>query len=1226
MSLAAGRLSAVGSGQHLGSVFAVTRHLALTSLHCLRDGGGAPAISRVRCAWPHETSDATVQAWDESIDVALLRLSRMLPSTLDPIPLSGDVASNEPFVAQGAPATLRELDRAAVNGLVIEPNAQMPDGSPGIELLCFPAMAGMPLDGLSGAPVLTGSLKKAVGLIRWSPRQAEHPERSEGALAYAVPARQILERWPELAPDANLLELMRHLVDRRRRPDAHDVHADVRTLLLAGVLHLNEDDLRVIPGPDGGRSRLVAIDKGHAIIGVEPDLSHTTVLAVAEGELADAASKRTAYADQRYAAVLTDGLTWRLYHVLNGQLHLLDKETADPRAPKKLLSWLEAILATGRNIAPDRDVIEGKLGSSSPSYKLDAAELTAIYQTHRELPTVKTKRRMWAKLLTTASGISFADEDSLFIDHTLLVATAKVIGHAVLKFPLEGQDVTAAALMSGTRFSQAQITGAIEADFFDWVTEVSGGAEFVMNLAHRLARFEWQDVDHDVLKQLYESVIPQATRHQLGEYYTPDWLAQAIIAESAQEPLHQRVLDASCGSGTFLFHAIKAYLTAAEAAGMTSADAVNSVATHVIGIDVHPVAVTLARITYLLALSNRYLHGRSSGFTVPVFLGDSMRWGQETNLLTYDYKGLSVSTQLDPESFVTGAAAPSQPEFSAQLNFPDRIVAETDRFDRLVTRLADLATAREPDDPIPSLAEIFRIFEISNDEKPILQHTFQNMCKLHDDDEDHIWGYYVRNLARPAWLAQPGNQVDVLIGNPPWLVYRYMTGRQKFSFKKMTTERRLWAGGSAATNQDLAALFVTRCIQLYLRPGGHFGYVMPWAVLPRPGQNSTRPHAGFRTGNYPTSSDVVKVAFTQTWDLHRVKPSFFPLSACVVFGRRQQAGEGSVALPERAKSWVGRFDTRRAIWADAEHHISILAAEDSLVARQPSPYALKFAQGATVLPRFLFLVKPGTVSPLGMVANQRAVCSLRRRTEKKPWINLPDLTGAVEEKFIRPIYLGESVMPFRCKEPLQAIIPWDGQHLLRDGDLRLDHYPGLQDWLHRAEVIWSQHSSQRLSLAERLDYRRGITQQFPIAEHRVVYGASGAYLAAAYVADPSAIVEHKLYWAPTASRNEARYLTAILNSSVLTMAVRPMQARGEHNPRDFDKYVFQLPIPRYDPNDAAHARLVILAEHAEQVAAAVTLPEVRFERQRKNIRDTLDRDGTAADIDSIVKALLDVAA
>jgi 3-hydroxy-3-methylglutaryl CoA synthase len=76
-------------------------------------------------------------------------------------------------------------------------------------------------------------------------------------------------------------------------------------------------------------------------------------------------------------------------------------------------------------------------------------------------------------------------------------------------------------------------------------------------------------------------------------------------------------------------------------------------------------------------------------------------------------------------------------------------------------------------------------------------------------------------------------------------------------------------------------------------------------------------------------------------------------------------------------------------------------------------------------------------------------------------------------------------------------------------------------------------------------------------------------LAATIVTDHSAIIEHKLYWASATSRDEARYLTAILNSAVLTIAVRPTQARGEHNPRDFDKYIFHLPIPKYDPDDAA---------------------------------------------------------
>ena len=1227
MTLAIGRLQAAGSGKELGTAFAVTSRLALTALHNVGNRHtGVITVPQVRCVWPEGASDATVQDVDTVNDVALLRLSPALPNSLDPVPLSADVVANDQFVARGAPGELRELDLFTVSGLVIASDASMPDGARGIELLCWSAMAGLPLHGMSGAPVLTGNPQKAIGLLRWNPQQIERPELAIGGAVYAASAARSLERWPQLAEAANLADLLRRLVHPSSGRDPAVVYADVRTLLLAGGLGLDAGDLRIIPGPSDQRSRLIAIDTGYTIISVERDLTSRAALTIAEQELADAVITRTNQAEQRYAAVLTDGIRWRLYQEVDRRLRLVDAIGADPRAPGKLLGWLEAVVATGRNITPSRDEIEEKLGAASPAYKLDAAELRSIYAEHRDLPTVQVKRRMWAKLLTTASGTGFADEDSLFIDHTLLVATAKVIGHAVLG--IQPNEVTATALMSGALFSdpRVRIMGVIEADFFGWISEVPGGEQFIKNLARRLARFDWGQVNHDVLKHLYESIISPATRYQLGEYYTPDWLAERIVAESVNHPLEQRVLDASCGSGTFLFHAIRAYLAAAEAKRKTTAEAISGLVKHVIGIDVQPVAVTLARVTYLLAIGAKRLEKRPA-FSVPVFLGDSLRWGQETDLLTYDYDGLSVSTRLDPESFVTGPAAPSEPGFSAQLNFPDHVVADTDRFDQLVTRLAHLATSRQPRDPIPPLEETFHLLDIRQNDEPIVEQTFATMCQLHDEEKDHIWGYYVRNLARPAWLARQDNQVDVLVGNPPWLVYRSMTKRQQDSFRAMSSTRGLWAGGTAATSQDLAALFVARCVELYLRPGGQFGYVMPWAVLPRPGQDSRGPHAGFRAGSYSTGTELVQVAFTRAWDLHRVKPTFFRLPASVIFGRRQKPGAHAIPLAERPAEWSGRFATKAATWAQAEPSISIMTTEASPALGEQSPYARRFSQGATVLPRLLFLVEDDTVSGwLGTVTDerQRAVRSRRSSTEKKPWKDLSEIHGAVEEEFIRPIYLGQCILPFRCLKPLQAVIPWDGQRLLHDSDTDLSRNPGLAEWWAQAESTWTRHdNSHRLSLIERLDFRHGLTRQFPAPRYRIVYNKSGAYLAAAIVTDTSAVIDHKLYWGPVAGLDEARYLVAILNSSIVTMAVRPMQARGEHNPRDFDKYVFRLPIPQYDMSDANHAQLAILAEYAEQTAARAVLPRVRFELQRKYIREVLDRDGVAADINAIVKSLLD---
>ena len=216
------------------------------------------------------------------------------------------------------------------------------------------------------------------------------------------------------------------------------------------------------------------------------------------------------------------------------------------------------------------------------------------------------------------------------------------------------------------------------------------------------------------------------------------------------------------------------------------------------------------------------------------------------------------------------------------------------------------------------------------------------------------------------------------------------------------------------------------------------------------------------------------------------------------------------------------------------------------------------------------------------------------------------------------------MLPFRLLAPRLAVIPWDGKKLLDGSDDRLDDYPGLADWWRQAEQTWNTHrSSDRLTLLSRLDYRRGLSHQFPPPAHRVVYSKGGMYLAAARVSDPAAVIDHKLYWAAVSTIGEAQYLTAILNSDVLTQLVRPLQARGEHNPRDFDKYIFQLPIPLYDPGNSEHRQLAELAKRAEEAAAALELPPgVSFQAQRRRIREALSRDGLGGEINNLTSALL----
>lgn len=96
-----------------------------------------------------------------------------------------------------------------------------------------------------------------------------------------------------------------------------------------------------------------------------------------------------------------------------------------------------------------------------------------------------------------------------------------------------------------------------------------------------------------------------------------------------------------------------------------------------------------------------------------------------------------------------------------------------------------------------------------------------------------------------------------------------------------------------------------------------------------------------------------------------------------------------------------------------------------------------------------------------------------------------------------------------------------------------------------------------------------------------------------------------------------------MNSEAVTHAVRPLLARGQHNPRDFDKYVWQLPIPLFDPNDHQHAQLVGLAATLEALVAGIVIQADRsFESSRRDVRAAIGGSSAGIQLEQVVVDLL----
>ena len=921
---------------------------------------------------------------------------------------------------------------------------------------------------------------------------------------------------------------------------------------------------------------------------------------------------------ETYIGIATDGADFIAFFRRGGHAVEAGARRAEPERPRELLLWLRGAVALGEELLPDPHTIAGEFGRGSLTARRALDGLGECWAHVAQTPGAKLKRELWSRLLSLAYGADVGD-DALFLQHTYLVIVAKAAAYSAI---IGSPAADAAALLHGARFSELGIAGQSEPDFFDWALDAEGGPDLVMQIARQVARFRLQDIRVDILKALYESLIDPETRHDLGEYYTPDWLAARMVRAAVERPLEQRVMDPACGSGTFLFHAVRAALAAADAAGLPPAEAARRATGNVAGIEIHPVAVIFARVTYLLALMPALRRQHPGGVSLPVYLGDALQW----NLARPGGNGglpdmLSGSGALEifvPRVVLDGP----EPKVldPAALLFPEAVAARPQQFDLLLSAMIELGGRSAP--PAEFALWLDRRTEASGKDRETLENTYKVMVRLQNEGRNHIWGYVARNLARPVWLSSESRKADVVIGNPPWVAYRYMNAAFQERFREECRAARLWGGGKVATQQDLSAYFYTRAALLYMRRNGRVALVMPYAAMSR------LAYRKFRQGAVASYGHIdFRLGFTAAWTFGPDVQPLFPVPSCVLFARLHK-GAAAASLPQEVTAFEGQLPRRDAEEAEADACLAERVSPWPAEAADSggSPYRRAFRQGATLVPRRLVYVErvvnvgilpPNPVFPL--------VRGKPGRQDKRPWKELEPPEGPVEREFLRPALLGESIAPFRVLEEPEAVIPWDEERdrLLDAAEAARRAYPMLRRWLAKTEALWDENKRSGLSLLEQYDYYGKLSRQFPIAPVRVLYAASGTIPAACILRDSNAVIEHKLYWAAAATLQEARYLCGILNSQALRAGVAQYQSQGQWGARDFDKYPFNLPIPRFDANNGLHIRLARAARTAERVAAQVERGEREyFVRTRKRIRAALAEHDIAAHMEELVTELL----
>ncbi len=1015
---------------------------------------------------------------------------------------------------------------------------------------------------------------------------------------YEKAAREILQRHVSFQAEANITSAVRDF------------------LILTGLAR-SEEIIEENPPSDGSRRAvdLTALDTfiefkrriGTAASG-EPDPENVRQL---DDYLAQSAAQ-----GRVRMGVLTDGKRWLLRWPGAGEVRLTQPyfftlDNAEKWLP--LYEWLrDTALVSLEDVIPDRDGIAAHFGPDSPSYQRDIAALKDLYHQNAGLETIRVKRRLWYDLLRTALGeVAYSTEgmshpvrrdteemDDLFVRHTYLGAVTGMVVQA--SFGIDIRQLAAndpADLLQGRRLTQdTGLTGVLESDFFAWPNEV-GGVPLLQTLARRAARFNWTETPPDTAAVLYQSVIPPEERRSLGEYYTPAWLARAMVGELITDPLRQRVLDPACGSGTFIAEAVTHFIQASKKSGLHPKQVLDRLRMSVTGIDVHPVAVHLARSAWTLAarpaINAAGAAGYNASLSIPVYLGDALQLRYRTGDMFAENE-ITIRTSDDENT---------------ELVFPVSLVERAEDFDALMSDVA--AYVESGEDPSLALAD-----NHINDpgEREVMGKTIEALQRLHHRGRDHIWAYYTRNMVRPVVLSRA--KVDVVIGNPPWINFNQTADILRDALQDMSRNRYgIWTGGRYATHQDVAGLFFARSVDLYLKDGGVIGFVMPHSAL-QSGQ-----HSKWRTGQWQSPAKgrgkrrahdftlSVQFDYKTAWDLEKLDPNtFFPIVSCVVFAR--STGQSGIAAPlagvvERWLGKAGAEDVRRQLTGITDTSIT-----------GDSPYYNLSRLGAILYPRCLIFVNETENTAIVRAAQTVTVNPRRGSQDKAPWkdLDLTKITGqTIERAHLFDVHLGETVAPYVTLEPLKALLP------LKQGDAAIptdDKGPGgirpgelerrMRKRWRTVSTLWDEHKApvNKLALLGQLNYWGHLQAQLKWSHHlgergpRVVYTKSGEPTAA-LIHDDQSIIDHKLFWIPCRDVDEANYLLAIINSNTLYQRVKPLMPKGLFGARDVQKHLWRLPIPEFDPSQKLHVTI------SKAGATAAAGAQEKLEELRKQEGDKL---------------------
>jgi len=736
-------------------------------------------------------------------------------------------------------------------------------------------------------------------------------------------------------------------------------------------------------------------------------------------------------------------------------------------------------------------------------------------------------------------------------------------------------------LESGADFSDQGIVNFLEADFFSWYLDGwdSQIANVFRGIVNALSDFE-------PVQRLYELLVPRKLRHDLGEYYTPEWLAGYVVDKSGYKGvIGSRFLDPACGSGTFLVQAINK--TIRHSKGNEKAVA-NHILENIVGFDLNPIAVLSARTNYIIAFSRFIPFTRP--ISIPVYLCDSV----------FTPSHYIEDGKLPFENTIVFTTTKGNYTFPISMKEKNHI----DEF----TSMMDVAL-RGKVEPEKFKNRIKSEFNLPEKETSLLADVYKRIKELDDNGENGIWARYIKNAFAPVYLGK----FDFVIGNPPWIRWDYLSD----DYRKRTLE--LWKrhglfslkgyeGRLGGGKKDFSMLFTYTCADNYLKDKGTLGFVITMEVFKSKGAGE-----GFR--RFELRDKKVPLKILSMEDMVDLKPFQSANKTSVFFMKKGEITSYPISSVEwKRKKGIARIlpdwqldkvlsNTKKiqtksvpvnpikvtSAWQTAPK--SELEIYSQL--KGESPYRAHL--GVNADPYGIFWLQIEEVRPDGLIV----VKNLYDRGKSE----IKSVKTSLESEFIYPAVTGADIIKFGIKSNFYILVTqnplkrkgYDEEYLSSKYPLTYAYLIQFKDFLQK-RALYKKYFYRDIKkdgkIVDRIPFAPFYSQynvsEETFSKYRVTWKRLSSKMSVVVLSNiktdfgsKSLISTTVTSFIPTNDKDEAHYLCAILNSEIVNDFIKSFSSagRGFGTPSIMNNFA----IPCFNNSNETHKQLAELSEKAHNL-------------------------------------------